>query len=322
MDDGPKTLVLHTVRGSHWWGDGEDLVAALREVAPDATVEHARTPPASRTAIADAEVVVSAYLPRELLARADALRWVQALSAGVDFYPLDELEERGVALTTAAGIHAEAIGEQVLGYLLTFERNIHRGIQNQQRGVWERYEGGELRGKTLGVVGVGAIGTRVAELGSALGMTVVGTKRDVQDAPDAVDEMLPPDGLYDLLERSHYVVVSCPLTEETHHLLSTEELATMRDDAVLVNVARGPIVDEDALARVLQQRAIRGAALDVFESEPLDADSPLWDLSNAVLTPHMAGSTPEKVSRVVDIFARNYEAYVAGDRSAMVNRVR
>lgn len=311
MSTAPETLMLHTVSNSRWT-DATALRAAIEDQLPDLSLRVARTPDESRERVESAEVVVTTSLPDDVLGRAEDLRWVQALSSGVDFFDFETLRERDVALTNVAGVHAEPIAEQVLGYLLAFERGIVEGMRNQHRGVWERYEGGELRGKTLGIVGLGAVGTRTAELGRAFGMTVLATKRDPSTAPDVVDDVYGPDGLHEALIESDYVVVACPLTADTRGLVGREELGCMKGSAVLVNVARGPIVDEAALTEGLQQRVIRGAALDVFEHEPLAKDSPLWDLSNVVLTPHMAGSSPAKTSRTADVFAENYAAYRDG----------
>ncbi|PSP41318.1 D-2-hydroxyacid dehydrogenase [Halobacteriales archaeon QH_6_64_20] len=311
MSTAPETLMLHTVSNSRWT-DATALRAAIEDRLPDLSLRVARTPDESRERVESAEVVVTTSLPDDVLGRAEYLRWVQALSSGVDFFDFEALRERDVALTNVAGVHAEPIAEQVLGYLLAFERGIVEGMRNQHRGVWERYEGGELRGKTLGIVGLGAVGTRTAELSRAFGMTVLATKRDPSTAPDVVDDVYGPDGLHEALIESDYVVVACPLTADTRDLIGREELGCMKESAVLVNVARGPIVDEAALTEGLQQRVIRGAALDVFEHEPLAKDSPLWDLSNIVLTPHMAGSSPAKTSRTADVFAENYAAYRDG----------
>lgn len=314
---GPKTAILHSVGESA----AEDLAATVRERVSDPDLTIARTPPESAAAIESAEVVLTLRLPNELLDSAEELRWVQACSAGVDHYDLDRLREEGIALTNASGVHAEPIAEQVLGYMLAFERGIAQGIRQQERGVWERYTGGELRGKTLGVVGLGAIGTRVAEFGDMLGMETLGTKRDPASAPDVVDEAFGPDGIWEVLTRSEYVVLACPLTDETEGLIGSAELAAMGSDAVLVNIARGGVVDEDALTRALQQHSIGGAALDVFEEEPLPQESVLWDLSNVIVSPHMAGSTPAYWTRCGELFAENYERYVAGDLDGLANRV-
>lgn len=316
----PTAVLLHTAASSHWT-DADALAAAVRDRLPDLDLRVAKTPAESRELVADAEVALTAWLPSAVFAAAEELQWVQALSAGVDFYDHDALAEAGIVLTTAAGVHAQPIAEQVLGYLLLFERDILRGVRQQEDGQWLRYEGGELRGKTVGVVGVGAIGSRVADLASALGMTVLGTKRDTSTSPESVDEVLGPDGLHEVLSRADYVVLACPLTDETRGLVGREELGVMDEDSVLVNVARGPIVEEDALVDALRQGLIRGAALDVFGTEPLPEDSPLWNLPNAVVTPHMAGSTPHKEHRLADLFASNFEAFVGGDEDALENRV-
>lgn len=307
-------VVLHTA----WSGVSENLD---EELPVDLSVRVAETREESLDLVADADVVLAGRLPDEVLDAAGELRWVQALSAGVDFLPLDALAERGVALTSAAGVHAEPIGEQVLCYMTMFERRIHETMRHQHRGVWERPTGGELAGKTVGIVGLGAIGSRVAELARAYRMTVIGTKRDPTTAPDAVDEAFGPDGLGELLDRSDYLVLSVPLTDETRGLIGSRELRRLDDDAVLVNVARGEVVDQAALVRALQYRTIRGAGLDVFEEEPLPPESVLWDLENVVLTPHNGGSTPRYAERAADIFAANYRAYREEGVEALDNRV-
>ena len=306
---GPAVLVLSGSDESQ----RAELLAELRDRLPDVSFRRARTPAEDRQFIETAEVVVAGSFDDDLLAHAPELRWVQAISAGVDHYNVEALREHDVTLTNASGVHAEPIAEQVLGYMLVFERNLHRGIRQQADHLWSKFRGGELRGKTLGIVGLGAIGSRVAELGSTLDMRVVGTKRNPSTAPDAVDEAYGPDALGELLRRADYVVLACPLTDETRGMIDAEALTAMNHDAVLVNVARGPIVDEDALVRALQGRRIRGAALDVFETEPLPPDSLLWDLPNVVVTPHMAGSTPAYRARIADIFAENYPRFVAGE---------
>jgi len=317
MTNAPTVLVPHYVPDDA----RATLRAALEDRLPDADLAVTATPPETDERLTDAEIAATTRLPDDRLERAADLRWVQSLSAGVDHFDTDALESREIALTNASGVHAEPIGEQVLGYMLVFERNIHKGIAQQHRGVWESYGGCELRDETVGIVGVGAIGARVAELASAFGMEVLGTKRTPETAPEAVDEAFGPDGLYEVLSRSDYVVVACPLTDETRGLIGEEAFRTMPSTGVVVNVARGEIVDQEALTEALQNGRIRGAALDVFDEEPLPADSPLWELSNAVVTPHMAGSTPHYWDRCAELFAGNYEHYVAGDREEMTNRV-
>ena len=321
--EGTDVLLHHSV--SAVFGDGfvEQLRSQLDAVLPSADqIETATTPEQFGAAIGGADVVLTIRSISEELPEGTEPDWVQTLNSGVDSYDLDALAEREIAVTNAAGVAAEPIAEQVLGYLLIFERRIHKGIRQQERdGIWQRYSAGEVSGKTLGIVGLGAIGTRVAELASAFDMEVIGTKRTPETAPEIVDEAYPPEGLPELLARSDYLVLACPLVEATRGLIGTEELMSMRSDAVLVNVARGEVVEESALETALQQDRIRGAALDVFEREPLPQESSLWDLSNAVVTPHMAGSTPKYADRVGSLFEENYRQYVAGDLADLTNRI-
>jgi phosphoglycerate dehydrogenase-like enzyme len=256
-----------------------------------------------------------------ILSAATNLEWFQVVTAGVGHLPTEQLRETGAVLTNASGVHAEPVAEQVFGYLLTFERDLTSAHEQQRRHEFRHYLAGELKGKTLGILGVGAIGERVAELGQAFGMAVLGTKRDPSEGSEFVDDLRGSDATQWVSARSDYLVVACPLTEETHHLVGAEELASMPSDAVLVNTARGAVVDTEELLLALQQGRLGGAALDVFETEPLPSDSPLWNLSNVLITPHVAGGTEQYWDRCADIFAQNYEAFTAGNLEEMVNRV-
>ena len=320
MDEPPEILIDHNVPAE----DGDELTAFLEDLRsslPETTVRIASDYGAALDHIGTATVVVSEYLPEEKLAAAENLRWLQATSAGVDHYDLDEFRERDVAVTTASGVHSDPIAEQVIGYMLHFERGFDRAVRQQAESRWEQFRGGELGGKTVGIVGTGAIGRRVAELTDAFGMTALGIRNDPTTKPDPIDEIFGPDDLHAVLGRSDYVVLACPLTEATHHLLGIKELSSMKPTAVLVNVARGAVVDEGHLVRALQNGDIRGAALDVTETEPLPADSPLWGLSNTLVTPHTAGLTPRYLDRLADLFVENYRRFREGDLEGLENRV-
>jgi phosphoglycerate dehydrogenase-like enzyme len=275
----------------------------------------------ARERIPDAEVVIEHGITDDLLDRADSLEWLQSLSAGVDRYDLEALEARGVLLTNISGVHANPIAEHVLALALAFERRLPRAIEQQRDGEWRRFPAGELRGSTLGVVGVGAIGGRVAELASAVGVDVLGIKRDTSTYTDAVDEIFPPEELHTVLGRSDDVGLACPPTAETEGMLGANELASNGPEAVLVNAARGAVVEQDALVAQIQEGYLGGAALDVTDPEPLPPGSPLWESSDVVVTPHMAGGSPEFPRRCAEIFVENYRRYVGGDVDAMRNRV-
>jgi phosphoglycerate dehydrogenase-like enzyme len=281
----------------------------------------ARNRAETREHIGSATVLVAIRLSDDLLDAATDLEWVQSLYAGVGGFDVDRLRERGIVLTSGAGIHAEAVAETVLGYLLTFERGLLQGLAQQRERTWRRYPTGELADGTLGIVGLGEIGRRVAELGQAFGTTVIGTKRDPAVDIGAVDEVFGPDDLHTVLNRSDYVVVACPLTDETRGLFDREAFVAMPSSAVLVNVARGPVVDEDALVTAVQEGVIRGAALDVTDPEPLPPESPLWTMPEVIVTPHVAGSTDQYWRRGAELFAENYAAFVEDRMADLRNRV-
>lgn len=295
----------------------------LKQSLPsDVDIDAPRTINESRQRIQNAETVLTMRDVSGDLEEDPAVEWIQVGASGVDYWNLDALRGTGVVVTNASGVAANPISEQVLGYMLAFERRIHKAIRQQERdGVWQRYSAGELSGKTVGIVGVGAIGSKVAELTTGFGMRVIGTKRTPETAPETVDEIYSPAALDQVLTRADYVVISCPLVDATRGLIGATELRTMNRDAVLINVARGEIVDETALTAAIQQRRIRGAALDVFESEPLASDSVLWDLSNVIVTPHMAASTPRYGERICTLYTDNYERYKSNDTDEMENRV-
>jgi len=317
MTETPTLLLPHDL--------GPDRHSQLRDVLehdlPGGALQIATTPEETLEVAPQAAGIVAGSLSQDLLEAASTLEWVQALSAGVDHYDQAALRERDVVLTNASGVHAEPIAEQVLAYILMFERNLHRLADQQADRVWHRREGGEIRGKTMGIIGVGAIGTRTAELASALGMEVIGTKRTLEDAPDVLERCYPAEHYQEVCRQADYVVLACPLTDETEGLISRPELRLMSSDAVIVNIARGEVIDEAALTRAVQSNWIRGAALDVFETEPLPQESPLWTLPNVIITPHMAGSTPKKAARWGEIILENYRALAAGNRAEMTNRV-
>ncbi|GIV20425.1 MAG: hydroxyacid dehydrogenase [Armatimonadota bacterium] len=276
-------------------------------------------------ALAQAEVVVCGHFAREWLAHCRRLRWIQFLGAGIEGSLSPELLASDIILTNASGVHAIPIAEHVFGMMLMFARGLHRCVRQQMHAEWNRNgfreQVRELHGATLGVVGLGAIGTAVAERGKAFGMRVLATRRHPQRRAGAVDVLLPPSQLPDLLRESEYVVLCVPLTRETRHLIGEAELRQMRRDAILINISRGAVVDQPALIRALQEEWIAGAGLDVLDPEPLPTDSPLWRLPNVVISPHVSGVTPHYGTRAAEIFLRNLHAFLAGDFASMVNVV-
>jgi phosphoglycerate dehydrogenase-like enzyme len=267
-----------------------------------------------RELVADARVVTGITVDESLLARADRLELFACTFAGTGHVPMDALAERGVAVTNAGGIHAPGIAEQAVGNMLVFARRLHEGWRRKQRSEWRHFQSGELTGSTVTVIGLGSIGQTVTQRLQGFDVETIGV-RYTPEKGGPTDEVVgfDEDAIHDALSRSRYVVVACPLTEATRGLIGKSEFATMPTDAVLVNTARGPIVDTDALVAALQSNKIRGAALDVTDPEPLPADHPLWDLENCLITPHTGGHTPLHWDRLADIVAENVERLETGE---------
>jgi len=280
----------------------------IRERRPEDDVVVARTRSEEVEHVADAEVVTGGEIDRELLASAESLRLFAGLAAGYEHLPLVTLEERGVAVTNASGVHAPNIAEQVLGHLLVFARRIDEGWRRQRERRWDHYLAGELKGSTVTVVGLGAIGTAVVERLDPFGVDTIGV-RYTPSKGGPTDEVVGFEGpaFESALARTDYLVLACPLTEETAGLIDEEAFATLPPSSVLVNVARGGVVETDALCEAVRDSHVAGAALDVTDPEPLPADHPLWGFENVHITPHMAGATPRYYERRADILARNLE---------------
>ncbi|ADB62425.1 D-isomer specific 2-hydroxyacid dehydrogenase NAD-binding protein [Haloterrigena turkmenica DSM 5511] len=247
--------------------------------------------------------------------------WVHSIQAGVDRFPFDEFEANDVVLTNSTGIHDRTVGETVAGYLLSFSRRLHDLLANQRERRWERPawdDGFTLPGKTACVVGTGTLGRGVAETLGGLGLEVWGVRRSDEPVP-GFDEIYTNDWLLEAVGDADFVIVTVPLTDETHHLFDAEAFDAMRADAYFVNVARGPVVDEPALIDALESDAIAGAALDVFEEEPLPEDSPLWAMDEVIVTPHCAAYTRDYFRDVGEIVRENVSRLETGEE--LYNRV-
>jgi phosphoglycerate dehydrogenase-like enzyme len=272
-------------------------------------------------ALPDAEVIVAQGLSDDELDRAQRLRWLSSWAAGVERVARLALFARGIVLTNASGVHGPNIAEHLLAMILMFTRAMPRLHRAQLARRWERSAAsrsdgpGELTGKTLLIVGLGRIGEALAVRARPFGVRLVAVKHDPSarhDAGVAVDELVGMDRLDEVLGRADHVCLTVPLTRETHHLIDARRLARMRPTAHLYNIARGAVVDQAALVDALRSGRLAGAGLDVFEHEPLPEDSPLWDLDNVILTPHVAGATPHYFERAAALFADNLDRFLSG----------
>ena len=276
-----------------------------------ATVAPEQAPEQVEGEIADADVLLAFRFPLAALSRARRLRWVQVTSAGVEHLVDARDALRGVIVTNASGIHAALMADYAVGVMVMLQWNFPRLIRQQAAREWRFQATEPLAGKCLGVVGVGAVGGEIARRGAAMGMEVLGVRRDPQPA-DGVARMFPPDRFAEVLALSDFVVLAVPATPATRHLVGEGELARMRRGAFLINVARGSVVDEGALVRALVAGTIAGAALDVVETEPLPATSPLWAMENVILTPHISGEPEDYPRRVMTVFGENLARWRAG----------
>lgn len=279
--------------------------------------------PEALEAVRGAEVYMGYGFPRPLWDAANAgaapLRWVHSAAAGVGSSLYPEMRDSRVVLTNSAGIHAPPMAETVLGMILFFARGLDFAVAAQRDRRWDKapFEAadtpvGEVSGATLGIAGFGGIGRELAARARALGMRVLALRRTAADGPEGVEVLAGEEGLREVLRRSDFLVLALPETESTRGLIGAAELREMRPGAVLVNVARGAVLDEEALTAALRSGALRGAALDVFGEEPLPPESPLWGLRNVLVTPHVSATSRGFWRRETDLIVENLRRYRDG----------
>jgi phosphoglycerate dehydrogenase-like enzyme len=290
----------------------EDYAALLHQHCPNAETVILVPAQASQADIQSIEILLVSTCPLKILADADNLRWLQCTNAGVDFLqPLaDRL--RNVQISNARGIHADIMADYAIGMITMWNWNIRSVLQQQETRSWVPKFVDCLAGKTLLVVGLGAVGTAIASRGKSAGLRVIGIKRHRVADPENVDEVHAPEELAAVLPLADYIVIAAPSTPLTRKMIAAKEFAMMKRSAFLVNVARGDLVDESALIHALQSAMIAGAALDVFETEPLPSTNPLWAMDNVIITPHIAGNPSGYHDQVCAIFSENLQRYNAG----------
>ncbi len=305
----------------------------IRAEADKMQIVNAETQEIAETAIADATAFFGKLTP-DLLARSKKLEWVQSPTASLEHYLFPALVEHPCCLTNMRGLYYDVIADHVFGYVLTFARNLHIYLRQQMQSQWEPVGGEAARSDflsgpgqiseidrgalhlsdcTIGIVGVGSIGAEIARRARAFGMHVLGLDPIQREIPEILPEIWPIRQLPDLLAASDFVVIAAPHTPDTEKLFSHEQFSQMRNSAYLINIGRGAIVDLAALTTALQNGEIAGAALDVFEIEPLPADHPLWGMENVLITPHVAAASPRIAERHTETLLENIRRYVRGE---------
>ena len=295
------------------------LAAAFPELTVNLVDHHSKVDPY----IGDAEILMTfgAHLSDQVLEKGANLRWIQALGTGVDGITDRPALRDGVLVTNLRGLHGPTVSESALGSMLALARNLPRAVRSQDRRQWDRFPVQLLQGKTVGILGVGAIAAELAPRCKAFGMTVVGITSSPRDVP-GFDSMRGRDELEEVVRDLDYLVLLTPHTAETHSIVNARILAAMKPSSYVINVARGGIVDEPALIEALQQRRIAAAALDVFGTEPLPADHPFWAMPNVIITPHMAGFHAGYADDALPVLEENLRRFLAGDLDNMLNTVK
>ena len=297
------------------WNIPAEYISRLRRDFPAHTFLHASNEAETRQLLPRADAMFSSEIDPPQLALASRLKWIHSPAAGVGGMLFPEMLGSPVIITNSRGVSADTMAEHTLGVTLALYRNLPLAVVRQQQHVWAQDEISARGNRTIAgthvlVVGLGAIGSAIARRMTALGAHVSGIRRRAGGpGVEGVADVATADKLSSLLPRADIVVISAPHTGETKGLIGRDELAAMKRDAVLVNVSRGRLVDEAALAAALQEGRLAGAALDVFEREPLPDDSPLWDLPNVLITPHTSGFRPDHWDVMTDLFAENLRRY-------------
>lgn len=303
----------------------ERLLAKLRGSVGSMNLAVVESAEESEGAVPSATVILCWSTDRELLRRVLSLtprvRWVHDLWAGLDHLPMEELQKSRAMLTNARGVFSTALGEWVLGAILYFAKDFGKLVRDQKEGRWDPYHPAAIAGQTVGIVGYGDIGREVAVRARAMGMRVLGLTRTgpgSHQSDDLAEKIFAPSERVRMVEQCDYLVIATPLTAETRGLFAEAEIAAMKPEAVLINVGRGPIVKEEALIQALTDGRIKGAALDVFDLEPLPAGHPLFALDNVLVSPHSADRTAGWLDRAVELFLDNLERYRKGEPLANV----
>jgi phosphoglycerate dehydrogenase-like enzyme len=298
---------------------GTRELAMLTALPETTTIAVGLTPEAFERAAPRADIILNAGADPQLLEEvwrmAPRVRWVHSLSAGLDGMLFPEFVESPVPLTNARGVFSDALGEFAIGAVLFFAKDFRRLVRNQMAGAWDPFDVVALHGQSLGIVGYGDIGRAVASRGHALGMKVLALRRrpELSREDPYAGQMFGLDQKHQMLAQSDYVVVTMPLTAESRGMIGVREFAIMKPGAVLINIGRGPVVDEVALIGALERKRIRGAALDVFDVEPLPPGHPFYRLENVLLSPHSADNTAGWRERSWRVFLENFLRFGRGE---------
>ncbi len=299
---------------------GDPELPLLKSLPSDVQIVTGDRPEAFSSAAQDADIILAWWAQRPLLeavfAQAHKVKWIHSASAGVDNVLFPALVESPVVLTNARGVFSASLAEFTLSAMLFFAKDLRRMLRQQAAGVWEPFDVEMLAGRTLGIVGYGDIGRAIARLARPFGMRILALRRrpELSKEDPLVDQAYGFDSLLQMLPESDYVAAAAPLTPSTRGLIGFAAFEAMKREALVINVGRGAVIDETALIRALETGRIRGAALDVFETEPLPAHLPFWKMQNVLLSPHCADHIAGWRADAMRVFLDNFARFRAGER--------
>jgi phosphoglycerate dehydrogenase-like enzyme len=319
---GDRMVLLLNVDSHHrMWSLPDGATEEIARRFPQLDVIRAGDASQLRAGLPKADILYTWYLPREMFPLARRLKWIHTPAAGVDHLLHPPLRHSDVILTNSRGVAADAMADHVLTLMLALARRLPEAVRFQAQQQWGQdamWSGDPppfaLAGRTLGILGLGGVGQAVANRALAFGMTVIATRHEGGKAPKGISRVVGPEGTPEILSEADFVVVATPLTPETRGLIGARELRRMKKTAYLVNVGRGEHIDEAALVRALREKWIAGAALDVFQREPLPKNSVLWRLPGLLISPHYAGTYPEHMSRATRLFLDNLALFLRGKK--------
>lgn len=265
----------------------------------------------------DVEVLVTAKCDEEMLKTSPNLKWIQSLRAGIDPYPISLIKDKGIILTNAQGVHIIHMAEYAIAAMIILARNLHIIFRNQSMKKWERnFPQGEIYNATVGIIGLGKIGKEIAKKASLMGMKVIGVKNSVHDV-DYIDKVYSPQEMDKVFEDSDYIINLLPHTPATDKIIDEKYFNKMKPTACFINMGRGKTVNEEDLITALENNKIKAFYSDVFFEEPLPKDSPLWNMDNVIITPHISGESTKYMYKMLDIISHNLDVYLKGTGKMM-----
>jgi len=297
----------------------EPQLAMLEQLPPETRIAVGNSVEAFRSAAPTADVIfnwsLGGGLLRDVFLMCPQVKWVHSRAAGLDGQLFPELIESPVPMTNGSGVFSQSLGEFALAAILYFAKDLRRMMRNQMAGNWEQFDITEIAGQTVGIIGYGDIGRAVASRARAMGMQVLAVKRKgvpLYNVDPMVTQIYGPDRRLEMISRCDYVVVAAPLTPDTRGMIGAAEFDAMKPEAVIINLGRGPVIDEAAMVNALTKGQIKGAALDVFDKEPLPDGHPFYKLENVLLSPHCADHTPDWLDQAMRFFVEQFDRYRTG----------